>query len=70
MQFFMGFTGSHNDMVFICLCNSDLSVFGIKSDAQQTHNPALSGFSHLFFSIPSCTLYDSLAYFPFFCPIV
>ena len=70
MELLMGFTGSHEHLIFIIFCNPYVAVFAIKSDAQQSNNPALSVFSHLFLSIPSCTRRQSLAYFPSFCPIV
>ena len=66
----MGSSGPHEYLIGVRLRDPYLPVFVVKSDTEQSNNSALSGLSHLFLSVPSCTQRKSLAYFPFFCPIV
>jgi hypothetical protein len=48
----MRFSGSHNDPVLPGLCNTDMPVFVIEADAQQTNNTGLIITVHGFSSIP------------------
>ena len=48
----MGFSGPHDDLVLPGLCNTNLPVFVIEADAQQTNDTGLIFTVHGFSSIP------------------